>query len=161
MTDIFSDLAAQLATELEKQGLMMATAESCTGGWISQALTAIPGSSNWFEGAIISYSNAVKHTFLDVSNDLLKEFGAVSKPVVEQMARGVAEGLNVPVSIAVSGVAGPGGGTREKPVGTVHIAWYCREKTYSEAFLFTGDRQKVREQAVEMALTELIGLLRN
>ena len=159
MTDKLSDLALQLSLELGRQSLKMATAESCTGGWVSQVLTAIPGSSDWFEGAVVSYSNAMKHRLLDVPCELLETYGAVSQPVVEQMARGVAMSLDVPVSIAISGIAGPGGGTRDKPVGTVHIAWYCREKTFSEAFRFAGDRQQVREQSVEVALSELIRLL--
>ncbi|WP_354009701.1 CinA family protein [Endozoicomonas lisbonensis] len=159
MTDKLSDLALQLSLELGRQSLKMATAESCTGGWVSQVLTAIPGSSDWFEGAVVSYSNAMKHRLLDVPCELLDKYGAVSQPVVEQMARGVAMNLDVPVSIAISGIAGPGGGSRDKPVGTVHIAWYCREKTFSEAFRFAGDRQQVREQSVEVALSELIRLL--
>ncbi|MET4694841.1 nicotinamide-nucleotide amidase [Endozoicomonas sp. NE40] len=159
VTDKLSDLALQLSLELGRQSLKMATAESCTGGWVSQVLTAIPGSSDWFEGAVVSYSNAMKHRLLDVPCELLDKYGAVSQPVVEQMARGVAMNLDVPVSIAISGIAGPGGGSRDKPVGTVHIAWYCREKTFSEAFRFAGDRQQVREQSVEVALSELIRLL--
>ncbi|AMO56098.1 hypothetical protein GZ77_04595 [Endozoicomonas montiporae] len=159
MTETLSDLALQLSVELEKQSLTMATAESCTGGWVSQVLTAVPGSSGWFEGGIVSYSNAMKHRLLDVSEELLSTYGAVSQPVAEQMARGVARKLGVQASIAISGIAGPGGGTVDKPVGTVHIAWYRRGKTFSEAFLFTGDRQQVREQSVRVALSELIRLL--
>ena len=101
----------------------------------------------------------MKQKFLGVPATVLTQHGAVSRPVVEQMAQGVADNLNVPVSIAISGIAGPGGGTPDKPVGTVHIAWYCRQNTFSEAFLFTGNRQQVREQAVTVALTELIRLL--
>ena len=153
--------ANDLAQMLTVTGLKMATAESCTGGWISQVLTAIPGSSDWFEGGIVSYSNAMKQNYLDVPLQFLEQHGAVSAPVVQHMAQGVAHRLGVPVSVAVSGIAGPGGGSREKPVGTVHIAWYYRDNVFSESFLFSGDREQVRRQAVETAVSSLAALLKS
>lgn len=153
-------LAKELAQILTVAGLRIATAESCTGGWISQVLTTIPGSSEWFEGGIVSYSNTVKQHLLGVPLDMLEQSGAVSAPVVQHMAQGVAHRLDVPVSVAVSGIAGPGGGSREKPVGTVHIAWYYRNNVFSEAFLFDGNREQVRRQAVEVAVSSLVQLLR-
>lgn len=153
------DKAEKLAEKLQNLRLKMATAESCTGGWASQVLTSVSGSSHWFEGAIVSYSNDAKQNLLGVSGVLLEQYGAVSQPVVEQMALGVSRCLKVPVSLAISGVAGPGGGSEGKPVGTVHIAWYCDEQLFSKAFLFTGGREQVREQSVAVALSELYRLL--
>ena len=153
-------LVEELARILTAVELRMATAESCTGGWISQVLTAIPGSSNWFEGGVVSYSNTMKQSLLDVPREILEQYGAVSTPVVEHMARGVACRLDVPVSVAVSGIAGPGGGSEEKPVGTVHIAWFYRNNVFSEEFLFDGNREQVRHQTVEVALSSLVRLLK-
>ena len=151
--------ARELAELLQKKELRLATAESCTGGWVSQLLTSIPGSSEWFEGAIVSYSNKMKHNLLAVPDEQLEQFGAVSQPVVESMARGAVKTLNVPLSISVSGIAGPGGGSEDKPVGTVWIGWCFDNRTSSERFLFQGSRTQVRKQAVLAALNGLIKVI--
>ncbi|MRI34922.1 damage-inducible protein CinA [Endozoicomonas sp. OPT23] len=148
--------ARTLADLLLKANLRLATGESCTGGWISQLLTSIPGSSEWFEGAVVSYSNAMKHKFLGVPEEVIRHSGAVSQSVVESMALGVVKNLNVPLSVTVSGVAGPGGGSPEKPVGTVWIGWCFDNQVRSKLFLFSGDREQVREQTVAAALDGLI-----
>ncbi len=151
--------ARELAELLQQTGMRLATGESCTGGWISQLLTSIPGSSAWFEGAIVSYSNDMKHNLLGVPRGQLDQYGAVSQPVVESMARGLVKTLNVPLSVSVSGIAGPDGGSDEKPVGTVWIGWCFDHQVSSERFLFTGDRTHVREQAVLAALGGLIKVI--
>ncbi|WP_062264700.1 CinA family protein [Endozoicomonas arenosclerae] len=156
MSKDFESKLKSLAVKLQAANLKVATAESCTGGWLSQVFTSIPGSSSWFEGAIISYSNAMKHKFLDVPVTLLNRYGAVSQPVVECMALGAVKNLSVPLSVSISGIAGPEGGTDEKPVGTVWIGWCFDNQVSTEVFLFPGDREQVRRQAVEAALDGLI-----
>lgn len=148
-----------LADKIQQAGLRLATAESCTGGWISQVLTSVPGSSDWFEGAIVSYSNNMKHNLLDVPEETLHAYGAVSQPVIEKMALGVIKKLETPLSIAVSGIAGPGGGTASKPVGTVWIAWCFDNQVQSRCYLFDGYREAVRRQTVEVALDGMIQMI--
>ena len=154
-----AELAGQarlLAEKVQKSGLRLATAESCTGGWISQVLTAIPGSSTWFEGGIVSYSNGMKCNLLGVSPETINAHGAVSQKVVEEMALGVANRLRVPLSVSVSGIAGPGGGTEGKPVGTVWIGWCFDSRVSSGVYCFDGSREQVRQQSVSAALGGLI-----
>ncbi|MGI9275714.1 MAG: CinA family protein [Endozoicomonas sp.] len=151
-----TNLARLLAEKLQKTGLRLATAESCTGGWISQVLTAISGSSVWFEGGIVSYSNGMKCNLLGVSPETISTQGAVSQEVVEEMAQGVASRLRVPLSVSVSGIAGPGGGTEDKPVGTVWIGWCFDSRVSSGAYRFEGNREQVRRQTVAVALEGLI-----
>ncbi|MGI9283707.1 MAG: CinA family protein [Endozoicomonas sp.] len=156
MSGDFDKKLEQLAGKLQAGNLRVATAESCTGGWLSQVFTSVAGSSSWFEGAIISYSNAMKQKFLDVPIALLDRYGAVSQPVVESMALGVVRHLSVPLSVSISGIAGPEGGTEDKPVGTVWIGWCFDNQVITEVFHFSGDRERVRKQAVEAALDGLI-----
>jgi nicotinamide-nucleotide amidase len=154
-----SALCQQLAALLGQQNLIVATAESCTGGEIGARFTDLPGSSAWFNGGIISYTNAAKSKLLDVSVDSLKEQGAVSEKVVLQMAQGACEKLNADLAVAVSGVAGPGGGSEKKPVGTVWIAWAWQDKSRgatSRLFQFAGDRDMIRKATVEEAISGLI-----
>ncbi len=144
--------ARQLAGWLLAQNATLATAESCTGGWIAKVLTDLPGSSAWFKGGIVSYSNAAKAEILGVSEAILAREGAVSEAVVKAMARGACTRLRATFGVAVSGVAGPDGGSEEKPVGTVWIAWAGVEGIRARRFWFAGDRGEVRRQTVREAL---------
>lgn len=148
--------AQTLGRLLASAGSTLAVAESCTGGMIGAALTAIPGSSRWFTGGIIAYDNQVKITLLGVSKKTLDTFGAVSEQAASAMAQGAAKTLAADYAIAVTGVAGPDGGTNEKPVGLVFIGIFHRGKTAVYKHVFTGDRKSVREQAVEKALQHCI-----
>lgn len=138
----------------------VATAESCTGGGISAAITAVAGSSAWFEYGIVSYANRAKQSLLNVDGKALEAEGAVSRTVVEQMVRGVLAISNADIAVAVSGIAGPLGGTPEKPVGTVWFAWgLASGEIHSESFYFSGDRAAVQKQSVAQGLKGLLKLL--
>ena len=147
---------AQLATE---NNVMLATAESCTGGGIATAMTELAGSSAWFDAGFVTYSNEAKERMLGVPGSVIMEHGAVSEPVVQAMTAGAIANSQAQLSVAVSGVAGPGGGTEAKPVGTVWIAWRSADELVSEVFCFAGDRESVRQQTVEQALSGLVKLL--
>ncbi len=153
-------VAEDLAALLEEKGLRLATAESCTGGWVSKELTALAGSSTWYEGGVVSYSNAMKENLLHVPAGTIEQYGAVSEPVAVAMASGAASVLNCDLSLAITGIAGPSGGTSEKPVGTVWIGWSVNSQPFARHFLFAGDRAEVRRQAVHAALQGLIELVR-
>ena len=148
---IIARAAALIALALEK-GAKLSTAESCTGGLIAGSLTAVPGSSSVVEGGVVSYSNEVKHHLLNVSASDLEHYGAVSEPVAIQMAQGSRSALSTTVAVAVTGVAGPGGGSPEKPVGTVWFGVDSPRGSRAEAMHFAGDRASVREQTVAHAL---------
>jgi nicotinamide-nucleotide amidase len=152
------DLAAQLGHALQQQTAQVTTAESCTGGAIAEAITRIAGSSAWFEAGFVTYSNNQKTRQLRVPERLFEEVGAVSREVVEAMASGAQRASGARYAVAVSGIAGPGGGSPEKPVGTVWLAWACDDRQFAHRFCFAGDRQAVREQSVEAALVGLIRL---
>lgn len=134
------------------EGKTLATAESCTGGGIGAALTAIPGSSSVYKGGIISYTNWVKHNLLGVGNDLLDTLGAVSAPVAEAMAKGARKALQADIAVSVTGLAGPGGDEYGNPVGRLYIGYSDESVTLSREFTFDGDRNAVRRQAAEEAL---------
>lgn len=134
------------------RGKTLATAESCTGGGISAALTAVPGSSAVYKGGIISYTNWVKHNLLGVDQKLLDTLGAVSAPVAEAMAVGARKALQADIAVSVTGLAGPGGDEFGNPVGLVFIGYSDRSKTISRRFLFQGDRKAIRENACREAL---------
>lgn len=134
------------------QGKTLVTAESCTGGGIGAALTAVSGSSAVYKGGIISYTNWVKHQFLDVPQDMLDTIGAVSAAVAEAMAKGAKENLQADVAVSVTGLAGPSGDEYGNPVGTVYIGYADAKKVVSRHFVFGGDRNAVRQQATEAAL---------
>jgi nicotinamide-nucleotide amidase len=151
-------LAVRSAAAIAARGWRVATAESCTGGWIAKALTDVPGSSKWFEGGVVSYSNALKTALLGVPAALLNEHGAVSEAAVRAMVEGARTRLGVQVAVAVSGVAGPDGGTADKPVGTVWLAWAAERGTSAELHRFDGDRDAVRRASVARALERLIEL---
>jgi len=151
-------LALRLGRALDARNLRVATAESCTGGWVAKALTDIPGSSRWVEGGVVAYSNAAKSSLLGVPAGTVAAHGAVSEPVVRAMAEGARARFGVPLTVAVSGVAGPDGGTPDKPVGTVWFAWANGRETIAARELFAGDREAVRRQSVDFALRRLIEL---
>ena len=157
-----AQVAQRVGGHLFMSGRRLVTAESCTGGWIAKALTDIPGSSQWFEAGFVSYSNAAKTTLLDVLPAELAEHGAVSEPVVRAMAIGALERAATDLAVAVSGIAGPDGGTPGKPVGTVWFAWAWRHgksvRSQTRLRLFKGDREAVRRKSVSLALTTLLEL---
>lgn len=142
----------QLAAALKQRGWMLATAESCTGGLIAAACTDLPGSSAWFDRGFVTYSNAAKIEMLGVPEALIAQHGAVSEAVVRAMAQGAVQHSKAQVSISVSGVAGPGGGSVDKPVGTVWVAWQVQSKLTAQRMRFAGDRSTVRTQAISFAL---------
>lgn len=158
MTNPTDDLARQLGQQLLTCGARVTTAESCTGGGIAEAITAIPGASAWFDYGFVTYSNQAKQHLLGVPPELLRAYGAVSREVVCAMATGAAKMASARFSVAVSGIAGPGGGTVEKPVGTVWLAWSCPSEVASAHHVFAGDRDQVRLQATMAALQGLIKL---
>ena len=155
-------LAEQAAGHLRDTGRVLATAESCTGGWIAKAVTDLPGSSDWFAYGLVSYSNTAKQELLGVAATTLVEHGAVSEEVVREMAEGAVHRGEADLAVAVSGVAGPSGGTRDKPVGLVWFAWAVMGqrglRTHTQACHFSGDREAVRRQTVARALEELLRL---
>lgn len=157
MEDRIYRLAEQLGQALKKYDLMLVTAESCTGGWVGEAVTAVAGSSTWFDRGFITYTNESKQDMLGVSMRTLAHAGAVSEKTVREMAAGALKHSRAQVAVAISGVAGPGGGTPEKPVGTVWFAWaFADGRMESEQRLFPGDRREIRGQAVETALRGLL-----
>ncbi len=149
-------LAEQLGQQLLNQQAFVTTAESCTGGGIAEAITSIAGSSAWFEVGFVTYSNRQKMRVLQVVESDLQRDGAVSQSVVESMARGAQQLSGAQYAVAVSGVAGPSGGSVEKPVGTVWIAWAHGTQVQSARWHFVGDRQAVRQQTVQAALAGLL-----
>ncbi|XSG85268.1 MAG: nicotinamide-nucleotide amidase [Methylohalobius sp. ZOD2] len=138
---------------LRGKSLCLATAESCTGGWIAKCLTDVAGSSEWFERGFVTYSNQAKVEMLDVKAETLDRYGAVSEEVVAEMAAGALARSRAQVAVAVSGIAGPGGGTSDKPVGRVWLAWQVKDRPCrTERLQLSGDRENVRRQAVVWAL---------
>ncbi len=158
--DELLQLAHILGQKLHAKGWMLATAESCTGGWLAQVVTAIPGSSAWFDRGFITYSNMAKQEMLGVRAVTLQAYGAVSEETVREMAAGVLEHSRGHISAGISGVAGPGGGTPKKPVGTVCIAWATGDQApFSTVCRLSGDREEIRSRAVAAALRGLIELI--
>lgn len=154
--DAILKLSKALVSELAAAGKTVSTAESCTGGWVAKAITDVPGSSEVFAYGIVSYSNGAKESLLGVQTTTLDENGAVSHAAVEEMAMGALSLSGADIAVAVSGVAGPAGGSKEKPVGTVWFAWVTRDgsgvKSDTSCQQFTGDRDLVRELTVAHAL---------
>ncbi|MDL2255151.1 CinA family protein [Parabacteroides sp. OttesenSCG-928-K15] len=153
--EVLDSLSARLGEKLLAKKWMMGTAESCTGGRIAAAMTSLSGSSAYFSSGIVSYNNDVKKYLLGVLPETLIQFGAVSREVVEQMARGAIVALEVDCAVATSGIAGPTGGTPYKPVGTVWIAVAIKEYTYAAYFHFEGDRHQIMYQATREAMQML------
>ena len=152
-------LTKQVAELLQQKKLQLATAESCTGGLIAAACTDLAGSSVWFERGFVSYSNAAKTELLGVPADLIETHGAVSEPVARAMVEGALRHSRAQVAVAVTGVAGPGGGSPDKPVGTVWFGWATPDGVVTDKRCFDGDRQQVREATVQHALLRLKQLL--
>lgn len=153
---MMTSLTCNVLKRLESKTL--ATAESCTGGGIGAALTAIPGSSEVYKGGIISYTNEIKQKLLGINPILLKNLGAVSAPIAEAMAMGARNALNADIAVSVTGLAGPGGDDRGNPVGLVFIGYSDEKRITSRRFVFSGDREEVRKQAVEEALKLILEL---
>jgi nicotinamide-nucleotide amidase len=155
--DALLSLARRLGARLKKRRLKLVTAESCTGGWIAQAATAVAGSSEWFDRGFVTYSNEAKKELLGVRSATLARHGAVSEETAKEMAAGALARSRAQVAIAVTGIAGPSGGTREKPVGTVCFAWAGRRRTpESSVRRFSGDRKGIRRRSVAFALRGLL-----
>jgi nicotinamide-nucleotide amidase len=153
-------LARRVGAALKARELMLATAESCTGGWISEAVTMVPGSSDWFERGFVTYTYISKREMLGVKEATLGKHGAVAEEVVREMAAGALARSHAQVAVAVSGVAGPSGGTPAKPVGTVCFAWGMKNgPARAGTRHFSGDREAVRRQSVEHALKGVLALL--
>jgi nicotinamide-nucleotide amidase len=153
-------LAERLGNVLLTARRTLVIAESCTGGGIAWLVTSVPGSSQWFERGIVAYSNAAKQELLGVGHDLLAGYGAVSEQTAAAMAQGALRNSHADLSVAVTGIAGPDGGTETKPVGTVCFAWSRRNgATRTARTWFNGDRRQVREQAVLMAMQGLLDML--
>lgn len=149
----------QLSNVLFKNNWRISCAESCTGGWVAKLFTDLSGSSSWFERGYVTYSNQAKSDMLGVSIDSLEHHGAVSETVVREMAAGAATKSKVDVSLAISGIAGPGGGSDEKPVGLVWFAWSIHGKLFTYSEVFKGDRDAVRQQAVNTSIAKLLEYL--
>lgn len=149
-------LSDQLGQKLLASEQTIATAESCTGGGLGYALTAIAGSSQWYLGGVNAYANQLKQDLLAVDSEFIAEQGAVSEPVVARMAAGAIERLGADIAISTSGIAGPDGGTADKPVGTVCFGCAIGEQLYTATQHFSGDRESVRLQSIEFALTYLL-----
>ncbi len=153
-------LARRVGQALLAAGLTVATAESCTGGWIAKALTDVPGSSSWFGTGLVTYSNAAKTALLGVRGETLERYGAVSEETVRDMATGAIRASRADIAVAVSGIAGPDGGTPQKPVGTVWFAWAMagdRPLVTAECIRFQGDRETVRRRSVCHGLDGVLG----
>jgi nicotinamide-nucleotide amidase len=161
-TDVeLQQLARSVGAHLRARAATLVTAESCTGGWIAKACTDIPGSSQWFQGGVVAYSNALKVALLGVPQELLAAHGAVSEATVRAMATGALDRTAGTVAVAISGVAGPDGGTADKPVGTVWLAWAWLEqdgslRTETRYEWFAGGRDEVRRRSVKRALERLL-----
>ena len=149
-------MVARLGESLLLQGARMATAESCTGGLVASTLTDVAGSSRWFEGGVVAYDNRVKMRLLGVPEEILIRHGAVSQACVESMVHGVCELMKVPVALAISGIAGPDGGTPEKPVGLVWVAWRINRRVWSREFRFQGSRREIKRLSVREVLLGLL-----
>lgn len=162
MQDSLYSVIERLASQLKRANWYLAIAESCTGGGVAKACTDLAGSSTWFDSAFVVYSNTAKQRLLKVSAQTIEQYGAVSEAVVLEMAKGALQQSVAQVAVAVSGIAGPSGGSASKPVGTVCIAAVIKNRTeWVHTFHFQGDREQVREQAVWEALKAVDSLLIN
>lgn len=156
---VLYQLAVRVGNKLRETRLLLATAESCTGGLVAAAITDISGSSSWFERGFVTYSNQAKTEMIGVPAELIEKHGAVSESVACAMAEGALRNSRAQVSLAITGVAGPGGGTETKPVGMVSFAWSNRLHTPMETLVFKGDREQIRLQAAAHALRGLLTLI--
>lgn len=157
---MINNIVPSIGRILVEKGWTMSTAESCTGGLVAATLTDFSGSSAWFSGAIVAYSNEIKMAHLNVPETAILEHGAVSEPTVRAMAEGICKAMETEVGISLSGIAGPTGGTPDKPVGTVWMGWHVNGKTYAEKFVFSGDRMDVKQKSLEKVLERLLDILK-
>ncbi len=154
-----TQLASQLGEALKTRQMRLMSAESCTGGWIAKAATDVAGSSDWFEGGVVTYSNELKQQLLGVDLELIQSEGAVSESVVLSMASGAAALGRCDAAVSVSGVAGPGGGTPDKPVGTVWFGFFLRHRCWAVRQQFEGNREEVRQASVRFSLDHVLQAL--
>jgi len=157
---LISRAVSELGECLRVEDNMLATAESCTGGLLASTLTDTPGSSEWFAGSVVAYSNEVKAKLLGVRPEILETHGAVSEPVVVAMAEGVLKTIGADISVAISGIAGPGGGSPDKPVGTVWMAWAWASGSRARLYNFSGSREAIKQQSVMAAINGLLSVAR-
>jgi nicotinamide-nucleotide amidase len=156
----FEALALEVGEALRRRGQMLTTAESCTGGWVATVITSVPGSSEWFERGFVTYTDAAKIDLLGVDPATIEAHGAVSEATATAMAAGALAASRADVAVAVTGIAGPGGATADKPVGTVWLGWGIRGGApFARHMQFSGERSSVRAQAVDAALRGLLDLL--
>ncbi len=158
-SDTLTTIATLVGAKLKARGQMLASAESCTGGWVAQAVTAISGSSEWFDRGFVTYSNAAKQEMLGVAATTLERHGAVSEETAREMASGAIAHSHAQVAVAITGVAGPTGGSAEKPVGMVCFAWATQDALSAETCHFAGDRNAVRRQSVIRALQGVLEVI--
>lgn len=150
------DLASRIGDELASRNEMLVTAESCTGGWVSMLVTSIAGSSSWFDRGFVTYSNESKQEMLSVDEQVIEIHGAVSEETARHMVQGAMENSRAQAGLSVTGIAGPGGGSIEKPVGTVCFGWLVDGHCETETCHFSGNRQEIREQSVRKVLTGIL-----
>lgn len=159
--DPLDTLASELGQALKTKGWMLALAESCTGGMTAAAITSIPGSSGWFDRGFVTYSNLAKTEMLGVSPETLEKFGAVSEETAQEMVLGALKNSQAQIACSITGIAGPDGGTPQKPVGTVCFAWVLRNQpAHTVTLHFSGDRHSIRQQSVHAALAELLKMIK-
>lgn len=161
LTESEDPLEQVVGTALKNRGLSLSLAESCSGGYLAHLLTAIPGASHYFKGGIVSYANSAKINLLNVSQSSIERYGAVSKQVVEEMAKGVIEVFDTDCAIAISGIAGPDGGTTEKPVGTVWICTICKDAVVSKQYMFGNSRENNISRSATMALVQMLRTIKS
>lgn len=159
MTNELIELAKQVGDAMEARNLMLATAESCTGGGISYTITEVPGSGDWFDCGFVTYTNTAKNGMLDVPDAVIAQFGAVSEEVAAAMASGAVANSSADVAVSTTGIAGPTGAVPGKPIGTVCFGWARGDHVYTERLVFQGDRHAVREQSVAHALRGVLRFL--
>ncbi|MDR3492837.1 MAG: CinA family protein [Gammaproteobacteria bacterium] len=154
---MLDQLALEVGNHLKKHSLILTTAESCTGGGVAYHITDIPGSSTWFDRGFVTYSNSAKIQMLSVPSSTLDTYGAVSEETARAMAEGALQHSNADVSVAITGIAGPDGGTTDKPVGTVWFAWaYKNKPTLAVLKNFSGNREEIRKKSIEVALRGIL-----
>ena len=157
---VLQDFAMQAGTALSRQELMLVTAESCTGGWLGQTITSIAGSSGWFDRGFVTYTDISKQEMLGVSNATLERYGAVSEQTAYEMAAGAVARSHAQVAVSITGIAGPDGGTAQKPVGMICFAWVMKDgMALTETRYYSGSREEIRRQSVAGALQGVIDLL--
>ncbi len=155
-----TDILEKVSKKLHKNNISVVSAESCTGGWVAKQLTDLAGSSRIFDRGFVTYSNQAKQDMLGVSTEALDNYGAVSEQVVIEMVEGALKNSQADIALSISGIAGPGGGTTEKPVGMVCFGWMKRDKeAKAETIIFTGSRDEIRRQAVDFSLKGIINLI--